>query len=185
MRKLHRSFVLSAAILAALSGSRASAGTAALAWDAVSDADLAVDPESFAAFWQIDRTMQRPGGLAPPGSEAVAGGHVITMLQRRAGRFGDSLGRSTGWIHRLVLGRHGVETIAGAEYRRIDDAGLHVVVAGAARCIRADTIIICAGQEPLAELAAAVSGGADEPTRGASGRRTQRAKAERSRPRKA
>lgn len=37
----------------------------------------------------------------------------------------------------------------------------------------------------LAELAAAVSGGADEPTRGASGRRTQRAKAERSRPRKA
>ena len=84
---------------------------------------------------------------------------MITMLQRRSGRFGDSLGRSTGWIHRLVLGRHGVETIAGAEYRRIDDAGLHVVIAGAERCIAADTIIICAGQEPLAELAAALPAG--------------------------
>jgi 2,4-dienoyl-CoA reductase (NADPH2) len=118
-----------------------------------------VDPASFAAFWQIDRTLRRPGGLAPPGSEALAGGHVITMLQRRPGRFGDSLGRSTGWIHRLVLGRHGMETIAGVEYRRIDDAGLHVVVAGTARCIRADTIVICAGQDPLAELAAALPAG--------------------------
>lgn len=75
------------------------------------------------------------------------------MLQRRAGRFGDTLGRSTGWIHRLVLGRHGVETIGGAAYRRIDDAGLHIAVAGEERCIPADTVIVCAGQEPLADLA--------------------------------
>jgi 2,4-dienoyl-CoA reductase (NADPH2) len=81
------------------------------------------------------------------------------MLQRRPGRFGDSLGRSTGWIHRLVLGRHGVETIAGAEYRRIDDAGLHISVAGAARVVPADTVVICAGQEPAVELAAALPAG--------------------------
>ena len=75
------------------------------------------------------------------------------MLQRKAGRFGETLGRSTGWIHRLVLGRHGVEAIAGAEYRRIDGEGLHIAVDGRERCIPADTIVVCAGQEPSADLA--------------------------------
>jgi 2,4-dienoyl-CoA reductase (NADPH2) len=78
------------------------------------------------------------------------------MLQRKEGRFGGTLGRSTGWIHRTVLARHGVEMIAGATYRRIDDDGLHVTVADEERCIPADTVVICAGQEPLDALAAAL-----------------------------
>ncbi|MDH3702917.1 MAG: NADPH-dependent 2,4-dienoyl-CoA reductase, partial [Alphaproteobacteria bacterium] len=84
--------------------------------------------------------------------DALAPPHMITMLQRGAGRFGASLGRSTGWIHRAVLGRNRVEMIAGAVYRRIDDAGLHIETGEGARCIAADTIVICAGQEPRAEL---------------------------------
>lgn len=110
------------------------------------------DPEAFAAYWRIDRKLWSAGGLGAADGE-TSNGHSITMLQRRAGRFGDTLGRSTGWIHRLVLGRHGVETIGGAAYRRIDDAGLHIAVAGEERCIPADTVIACAGQEPLADLA--------------------------------
>lgn len=55
-----------------------------------------------------------------------------------------------------MLGRHGVETVGGATYRRIDDAGLHITAAGEARCIPADTVIVCAGQEPLAGLAKAL-----------------------------
>jgi 2,4-dienoyl-CoA reductase (NADPH2) len=110
------------------------------------------DPEAFAAYWHIDRKLSSAGGLAAAGGD-VASAHEIAMLQRRAGRFGSTLGRSTGWIHRLVLGRHGVEAISGAEYWRIDDAGLHIAVAGKHRCVPADTVVVCAGQEPLAELA--------------------------------
>jgi len=113
------------------------------------------DPDAFADYWQIDRQLRAPGGLR----ESPADGPAITMLQRSTGRFGGSLGRSTGWIHRLVLGRHGVETIAGVTYRRIDDDGLHVTVDGADRCIAADTVVICAGQEPLDALAAALPSG--------------------------
>jgi len=112
------------------------------------------DPDAFADYWHIDRAIGSAGGLRPDAPDEAPAGPEITMLQRTEGRFGDSLGRSTGWIHRLVLGRHGVETIAGATYRRIDDAGLHVTVAGKDRCIAADTVVICAGQEPLTELAA-------------------------------
>jgi len=78
------------------------------------------------------------------------------MLKRSEGRFGATLGPSTGWIHRIALGRAGVEMIAGVEYRRIDDAGLHITVEGEARCIPADTVVICAGQEPRDGLAAAL-----------------------------
>jgi 2,4-dienoyl-CoA reductase (NADPH2) len=114
------------------------------------------DAEAFAAYWHIDRKQRSAGGLATA-DEPSTGGHEITMVQRKAGRFGETLGRSTGWIHRLVLGRHGVEAIAGAEYRRIDDTGLHIAVAGQHRCIPADTVVVCAGQEPLAELADTLS----------------------------
>jgi 2,4-dienoyl-CoA reductase (NADPH2) len=38
--------------------------------------------------------------------------------------------------------------LKGVEYRRIDDAGVHIAVDGKEALIGADTIIICAGQEP-------------------------------------
>jgi 2,4-dienoyl-CoA reductase (NADPH2) len=84
------------------------------------------------------------------------------MLKRSEGRFGATLGPSTGWIHRIALSRAGVEMIAGVAYRRIDDAGLHITVDGKARCIPADTIVVCAGQEPRADLAPALEAGGTE-----------------------
>ncbi|MGD8810204.1 MAG: FAD-dependent oxidoreductase, partial [Gammaproteobacteria bacterium] len=114
------------------------------------------DAAAFADYWHIDRAIGQPGGLLPEESDKPVSGPAITMLQRKEGRFGGTLGRSTGWIHRTVLARHGVEMIAGATYRRIDDDGLHVTVADEERCIPADTVVICAGQEPLDALAAAL-----------------------------
>jgi 2,4-dienoyl-CoA reductase (NADPH2) len=61
---------------------------------------------------------------------------------------GRSLGVSTGWVLRLLLAKRKVTQVSGVAYRRIDDAGLHVTVAGEERVIPADTIVICAGQEP-------------------------------------
>jgi 2,4-dienoyl-CoA reductase (NADPH2) len=58
----------------------------------------------------------------------------------------------------------------GLAYEKIDDDGLHIVKNGTSRTIPADTIVACAGQEPLRSLAdeletrgiqAHVIGGAD------------------------
>jgi len=38
--------------------------------------------------------------------------------------------------------------LKGVEYRRIDDAGLHIVLEGKDMLIEADTVIVCAGQVP-------------------------------------
>jgi 2,4-dienoyl-CoA reductase (NADPH2) len=50
-----------------------------------------------------------------------------------------------------------VEMIAGVNYERMDERGLHVSF-GPARekptLIEVDTVVLCAGQEPLRELAA-------------------------------
>ena len=44
--------------------------------------------------------------------------------------------------------------LAGVEYERIDDAGLHITVDGVPQVLDVDTIVICAGQEPRRELVA-------------------------------
>jgi 2,4-dienoyl-CoA reductase (NADPH2) len=51
-------------------------------------------------------------------------------------------------VHRAELARNGVRMLKGVEYLRIDDAGLHVLADAAPMVISADTIIVCAGQEP-------------------------------------
>ena len=70
------------------------------------------------------------------------------MLKRSQTPFGHTLGRTTGWVHRAELARNAVRMIKGVEYRRIDDAGVHVGVDGKEMVIAADTVIVCAGQEP-------------------------------------
>jgi len=54
----------------------------------------------------------------------------VTMLQRTPGPMGRSLGKTTGWVHRMELKRAGVEQISGVAYERIDDAGLHIASTG-------------------------------------------------------
>ena len=54
--------------------------------------------------------------------------HRITMLKRSVTPFGNTLGRTTGWVHRAELARNGVKMLKGVAYRRIDDAGVHIAV---------------------------------------------------------
>jgi len=95
------------------------------------------DVTAFRATWGVD------GAPAPP-----APAHEVVLLRRSDGRMGAGPGKSTGWVHRLVLLRAHVEMIGGAIYRRIDDAGLHITVGGADRVIACDSVVLCAGQEP-------------------------------------
>ena len=67
-------------------------------------------------------------------------------------RPGATLGVSTGWILRSSLAKRSVKIITGVTYRGIDNAGLHVLIDGAPHVIEADTVVICAGQEPNRSL---------------------------------
>jgi 2,4-dienoyl-CoA reductase (NADPH2) len=104
----------------------------------------------FLAEWGVDATISARGGLLQP-----CGAHAsreIVMLQRTPGRLGLRLGLSTGWALRLALAKRKVAQLSGVHYTGIDAAGLHIVLDGKARLIAADTIIVCAGQEPVRDL---------------------------------
>ena len=116
------------------------------------------DPEAFAAHWGITAAATVPGGLDPKGPEAPHPAHRITMLKRSDTAFGKTLGLSTGWVHRIELARNGVAMVKGVEYRRIDDAGVHITVEGKETCVPADTVIVCSGQDPRRDLLAAIEG---------------------------
>jgi 2,4-dienoyl-CoA reductase (NADPH2) len=105
---------------------------------------------SFLAEWGIDASISSRGGLVQPSGSHAA--REIVMLQRTPGRMGKRLGLSTGWALRLALAKREVAQLSGVHYAGIDDAGLHIVAAGKARLIAADTIVICAGQEPVRDL---------------------------------
>ncbi|MEO8059153.1 MAG: NADPH-dependent 2,4-dienoyl-CoA reductase [Burkholderiales bacterium] len=121
-------------------------------------------------------------GVADPGT--VRGGVVrpqpapaarqVTLLQRKSGKLGKGLGKTTGWIHRAALQMKKVEMIGGVNYERITPQGLFVTYGekrSDGQLIECDTVVLCTGQEPLRELveplrAAGVKthliGGADE-----------------------
>jgi 2,4-dienoyl-CoA reductase (NADPH2) len=104
-------------------------------------------------------------GVADPGN--VRGGVVraqpapaarkVTLLQRKAGKLGKGLGKTTGWIHRAALQMKNVEMIGGVNYERITPEGLFVTYGeqrADGQLIECDTIVLCAGQQPLRELQA-------------------------------
>ena len=79
------------------------------------------------------------------------------LLQRKAGKHGKALGKTTGWIHRAALKMKNVEMIAGVNYERIGDEGLFVTYGEGRKdgtVLAVDTIVLCAGQEPLRALQA-------------------------------
>jgi 2,4-dienoyl-CoA reductase (NADPH2) len=100
--------------------------------------------------WGVDPAVRAPGGLRTPSAPPPA--RAIFLLQRKTTRPGAGLGKTTGWVHRATLARKGVVMLAGVAYERIDDAGLHITVGGAARLLEVDNVVICAGQDSLAEL---------------------------------
>jgi 2,4-dienoyl-CoA reductase (NADPH2) len=116
-----------------------------------------LDPRAFASHWGIS-----PDGSISTGSAAHPV-HSITMMKRSHTPFGHTLGRTTGWVHRAELARNGVRMIKGVEYRRIDTAGVHIAADGKEMLVAADTVIVCAGQDPRREIKGThVIGGAKE-----------------------
>ncbi len=113
-----------------------------------------LNPARFFAEWGVDTTGSARGG--------VQGAHIGTvprqvwLLQRKSSKVGEGLGKTTGWIHRTGLKNRGVHMVAGVQYRKIDDAGLHITVDGREQTLPVDNVILCAGQDPHRELQAAL-----------------------------
>ena len=99
----------------------------------------------FMTKWGVDVNMQQRGGLEKAKNEKPE--HEIWILQRKNGKVGRGLGKTTAWIHREELKKDGVKTLDGVEYIKIDEQGLHIKHRQEEKIIPADQIILCAGQE--------------------------------------
>jgi 2,4-dienoyl-CoA reductase (NADPH2) len=111
---------------------------------------LPVPVEEWTAEWGVDLAVREPGGLMKPvAAEPV---RQIWLMQRKASKPGAGLGKTSGWVHRATLARNGVVMMAGVQYDRIDDQGLHITVGGGQRVLDVDNVVICAGQESLVDL---------------------------------
>ncbi|MFO1336811.1 MAG: NADPH-dependent 2,4-dienoyl-CoA reductase [Burkholderiaceae bacterium] len=107
--------------------------------------------QAFHAEWGVDTGYAQAGGLAAPAVPPSP--RRVDLLQRKAGKVGDQLGKTTGWIHRSALKARGVGMHSGVQYRAIADDGLHVTIDGTERTLPVDHVVICAGQESERSLA--------------------------------
>ncbi len=101
--------------------------------------------------WGVGDPAVQAGGLAAPQPDAPA--RHVTLMQRKAGKLGRGLGKTTGWIHRAALAAKGVDMLASIEYRAITETGVLIAQGGVQRLIEADTVVVCAGQTSQRDLA--------------------------------
>ena len=113
-------------------------------------------PEWLAEWGVADPSTVRGGVVGPVPTPAA---RQVTLLQRKPGKLGGNLGKTTGWIHRAALKMKNVEMLSGVNYERIvqQAGGLGLFITyGEKRTdgtvLEVDTIVLCAGQEPLQEL---------------------------------
>jgi len=109
--------------------------------------------EAFTREWGIDRTFEARGGVNGIRPEPPKSARDIWLLQRKAGKPGKTLGKTTGWIHRLSLRHRGVQMLNNVNYEKIDDHGLHISINGAQQLLEVDHIVVCAGQVGNRDLA--------------------------------
>jgi 2,4-dienoyl-CoA reductase (NADPH2) len=130
-----------------------------------------LDPDAWMQEWGVADPQQARGGVVPQRPHASP--RQVHLLQRKSSGLGKGLGKTTGWIHRAALKARRVEMLAGVNYESIDERGLNITFGEKRedpRRLEVDTIVLCAGQEPLRELvqplaargiAAHLIGGAD------------------------
>ncbi|WP_313132444.1 NADPH-dependent 2,4-dienoyl-CoA reductase [Stutzerimonas nitrititolerans] len=114
-----------------------------------------LDREAFWNEWGIDLGLEARGGVAGVRPAPHAPARQVYLLQRKKSKVGNGLGKTTGWIHRTGLKNKQVQMISAVEYLKVDDEGLHLRIAeGEPQVLPVDTVIVCAGQDPLRELQA-------------------------------
>ncbi|WP_337236284.1 NADPH-dependent 2,4-dienoyl-CoA reductase [Proteus faecis] len=104
-----------------------------------------LSPCAFNKEWGIDPTLSSRGGIKPTNHIKDDTKHIV-MTQRKAGKIGLSLGKTTGWIHRLTLEKKGVKFLTDCHYQKITPEGLVIEQDGKQQLLMADNIILCTGQ---------------------------------------
>ena len=100
----------------------------------------------FMKEWGVDTSFIARGGVEGVKADITKNNRKIFLLQRRSGKVGANLGKTTGWIHRFSLRNKEVKMINGVSYELIDDSGLHILKNNQKKVLDVDQIIICAGQ---------------------------------------
>ncbi len=103
--------------------------------------------------WGVTDPETSRGGVVRPEPSAPA--REVFLLQRKSGKPGKGLGKTTGWIHRASLQAKKVQTRSGVNYESIDERGILISYGEKrenAELIEVDHIVVCAGQEPLRAL---------------------------------
>ena len=111
-----------------------------------------LDVETWKQHWGVVEADEehRGGVITRPSAPAR---REVHLLQRKESRIGATLGRTTGWVHRAELRHAGVIQHRGVTYRHVDEQGLHILEGEEAAVLDVDTVVICAGQESVNELA--------------------------------
>jgi len=109
-------------------------------------------------------SVSHPGGVEGVEPDLPQPPREVYLLQRKTSKPGKGLGKTTGWIHRSSLKMRGVHMVPGVDYRKIDDAGLHLTVNDEDQVLDVDTVIVCTGQEPLRELQAGLEAAGEKVT---------------------
>lgn len=102
--------------------------------------------DKWLAEWGVDKTLQSRSGIEGVKPEIEKSRRTVYLLKRSDDKFGSSLGKTTGWVHRANIKKHGVVEIGSVEYNKIDDEGLHITVGKESRVLDVDSVVICAGQ---------------------------------------
>jgi len=122
-----------------------------------------VRKQDFFDYWNIDETNKYRGGLTPTKEKQASPKRQITLLQRKNGKMGANLGKTTGWIHRTQLKKGNVTMINRCSYEKIDENGnLHIIISEKGdkkgkttfekKVLDIDNIVLCSGQESLFDL---------------------------------
>ena len=115
-----------------------------------------LDLPAWQAEWGVTDPALAPGGLSPAARQPGPPARQVTLLQRKAGKLGAGLGKTTGWIHRSTLKQKDVQMMGGVNYEAIGDQGL-LISHGEKRedptWLACDTVVLCAGQVPHRPLA--------------------------------
>ena len=117
-----------------------------------SGTSASLDIDVFAREWGIDFENHPRGGVTGIVPQVARADRDVVLMQRKGSGPGKSLGKTTGWTHRLTLQRRGVKMMGGVDYLKIDDSGLHALVNGEPVLFDVDTVIVCAGQIPARGL---------------------------------
>ncbi|MCG6152994.1 FAD-dependent oxidoreductase [Leptospira bandrabouensis] len=112
----------------------------------LTDAGHPFTKENYLKEWGINQAITKDGGLGT--KETPRSDREVTMLKRSNSKFGSTLGKTTGWIHKTTLDDRKVTQISGVSYKSIEADGIVIEVKGETKKIPCDTVVVCAGQDP-------------------------------------